>query len=170
MAIKVSCPLCDATISVSDRSSGRRAKCPKCTEYFLVPQNGSGKNAFQNTDAGQEPEVVVQIEPTDEKPKPITFDMLPPVPKTADIYQPPAKRPDSDPDIDVNRKKKKNKKSKSSAPAKPITEKKGIHPGFILGGLCFVLLLAILLGVWRWNSFAQASSGQNQASSIGKSE
>ncbi len=52
MSRRISCPGCQATLTVPDESAGRSVVCPKCREKFRVPEaGGSGTARRQPADA-----------------------------------------------------------------------------------------------------------------------
>jgi DNA-directed RNA polymerase subunit RPC12/RpoP len=124
--IQLQCPGCGAAVAVSDRSSGRRATCPKCAGKFLVP-------------------AVDQPTPMpDSKPAIVSFDEATPSPSSLPT-------PGSDKLTKVRRRIRKSSKTIPRPLRRP---RSGIHPGCILGVLCLLVAVtvAVTYGVYQWKA------------------
>jgi DNA-directed RNA polymerase subunit RPC12/RpoP len=136
VTIAIACPQCDSKMAVSDRSSGKRATCPRCGQRFLIP------GVVIKDYASENPKIDESVTKSDPVP-PISFDVTPMLPSVI-VY-----------DDDVHGQfEKKPKKRKSPRTVKPLQEKSLMWPMIILG-MAITGLLALgfsIYGILQWRA------------------
>ena len=147
MAIQMSCPNCDATYTLADTQSGKKVRCRKCSEIFVV--GGARDDAAATKNAKTSRKDALQ-----DSPRP-PAKSLPPKSKPAAVRRDRDREDDEDDEDDEpDRKLNIKKKSGSSMPMILM----------IVGGVVLLLLACggvSIFAVYYWVS-STVSNGVNQ--------